>query len=68
MCKQAYLIVVIANEVQSISVPNVKRVIHYIYVAPVMCHSFIAAYTINDLKNPPYRVLVIHILNLISLS
>ena len=31
-------------------VSNIKRVIQYVYIAAVMCHSYIAAYTLNDLK------------------
>ena len=59
MCKQAYLIVVFANENQSISVTNVKRVIQHVNIAPVMSHITIAEYTINDLnKKKTYRRLL----------
>ena len=50
MCKQAYLIVVFANEIQGTNVSNVKRVIQHVYKSPAMCHSFIAEYTLNYKK------------------
>ena len=50
MYKQAYLIVVFANKIQSMTVSDVKRVIPHVYIAPVMCLSFIAEYTVNNLK------------------
>ena len=41
MGKQAYLIVTFTNEIQSISVASVKRLIRLVYIAPIIFVSFL---------------------------
>ena len=55
MRKRTYLIVIFANEIQSISASNVKKVIQYVNIAPIICNSYIFAYTLNDLKKEKKR-------------